>query len=121
MLQGVIGKWNDQATLEARGQYSAEIGRLQKAHARQCEAMQAQHDGVCQQIRTHNEAIWPQVTIAKAAQEELDRVEQFIEHIRLAPVAVSCNMEDCLKCATLRLQLSIAPILAQSGHGWRLP
>ena len=78
LLQGVIGKWNDQATLEARGRYSAEVARLQKAHARHCEAIQAQHDAVCLQIRQHNEAIWPQVTIAQAAQEELDRVGRFI-------------------------------------------
>ena len=83
LLQAVISKWNDQATVEARGRYSAEVARIQKAHAGQCEAVQAQHDAVCQQIRQHNEAIWPQVTIAQAAQEELDRVGRFIQHIRL--------------------------------------
>lgn len=34
------------------------------------------------QVRAHNEAIWPQVTIAQAAQGELDRTKAFIEHIR---------------------------------------
>ncbi|KAL3162910.1 hypothetical protein ABBQ32_009352 [Trebouxia sp. C0010 RCD-2024] len=84
LQKAVLGRWNDQATLEARGRYSAEIARLQKAHALHCEAIQAQHDAVCCQIRQHNEAIWPQVTIAQAAQEELDRVGRFIEHIRWA-------------------------------------
>ena len=82
LLQAVISKWNDQATLEARGRYSAEIARVQQAHASHCEAVQAQHDAVCLQIQQHNEAIWPQFTIAKAAQEELDRVGRFVEHIR---------------------------------------
>lgn len=82
MQKAVIGKWNDQATLEARGRYSAEVARLQKAHNHHSEAIQAQHNLVCQQVRQHNEAIWPQVTVATAAQQELDRVGRFIEHIR---------------------------------------
>ena len=82
VMQAVISKWNDQATMEARGRFSAQIARLQKAHAQHCQVMQAQHDSVCHQIRTHNEAIWPQVAIAQAAQEELERVERFVEHIR---------------------------------------
>ena len=82
ITQAVIARWNDQATLEARGRYSGEISRLQKAHAHQCEGRQAQHNAVCGQIRKHNEAIWPQVTIAQAAQGELDRVRRFTEHIR---------------------------------------
>ena len=86
LLQAVISKWNDQATLEARGRYSAEIARTQQAHASHCEAVQAQHDAVCLQIQQHNEAIWPQFTIAKAAQEELDRVGRFVEHIRWGPL-----------------------------------
>ena len=49
-MQAVIGKWNDQATLEARGRYSAEVARLQKAHNHHCEAIQAQHNLVCQQV-----------------------------------------------------------------------
>ena len=90
IMQAVIAKWNDQATLEARGRYSAEVARLQKAHSHHCEGIQAQHDMVCQQVRTHNEAIWPQVTVAKAAQEELDRVGRFIEHIRFAAACIEC-------------------------------
>ena len=43
-MQAVIGKWNDQATLEARGRYSAEVARLQKAHAHHCDSIQAQHN-----------------------------------------------------------------------------
>ena len=54
-------------------------------YAHQCEGIQAQHSGVCQQVRRHNDAIWPQVTIASAAQAELDRVGRFVEHIRSAP------------------------------------
>ena len=88
--QAVIGRWHDQATLEARGRFSAEIARLQKAHALHCDAIQAQHDAVCRQIRQHNEAVWPQVTIAQAAQEELDRVGRFIEHIRCGHAACVC-------------------------------
>ena len=48
-----------------------------------------EHCCVCEQVRQHNEAIWPQVTVATAAQQELDRVGRFIEHIRSAP-ASSC-------------------------------
>ncbi|KAL0041510.1 hypothetical protein WJX79_005750 [Trebouxia sp. C0005] len=81
--KAVVARWNDQATLEARGRFSVEISRLQKAHARVCEGVQAQHNMVCDQVRKHNEAIWPQVSIAQAAQGELHRVERFIEHIRM--------------------------------------
>ena len=49
-MQAVIGKWNDEATLEARGRYSAEVARLQKAHALHCDSIQAQHHLVCQQV-----------------------------------------------------------------------
>ncbi|KAL0050091.1 hypothetical protein WJX82_004313 [Trebouxia sp. C0006] len=80
--KAVVARWNDQATLEARGRFSMEISRLQKAHARVCEGVQAQHNMVCDQVRKHNDAIWPQVSIAQAAQGELHRVERFIEHIR---------------------------------------
>ncbi len=81
-VQAVVARWNDQATLIARGRFSGEISRLQKAHAQVCEGVQAQHNVVCDQVRKHNEAIWPQVSIAQAAQGELHRVERFIKHIR---------------------------------------
>ena len=45
--------------------------------------------GVVVQVREHNEAIWPQVTIAQAAQCELDRTKAFIEHIRSAALPLA--------------------------------
>ncbi|KAL0042270.1 hypothetical protein WJX77_008145 [Trebouxia sp. C0004] len=81
--KAVVARWNDQATLEARGRFSGEVSRLQKAHVRACEGVQAQHNVVCDRVRKHNGAIWPQVSIAQAAQGELHRVERFIQHIRV--------------------------------------
>lgn len=49
-LQAAIGKWNDQTTLEARGRYGAEVGRIQKAHAHQCDVIKQKHAAVCQQV-----------------------------------------------------------------------
>lgn len=92
-MQAVIARWNDEATLQARGRYGAEINRLQKGHAHHCGTVQAQHDVVCEQVCKHNDAIWPQVSVAQAAQGELDRVGRFIEHIRSAPtlLLVTCK------------------------------
>ena len=51
------------------------------------------------QVRAHNEAIWPQVSIAQAAQSELDRTKAFIEHIRSAawPVLDTCRYLAAVK------------------------
>ena len=48
--QAAIGKWNDQTTLEARGRYGAEVGRMQKAYGQQCDAIKQKNAAVCQQV-----------------------------------------------------------------------
>lgn len=59
------------------------------------------------QVRAHNEAIWPQVSIAQAAQSELDRTKAFIEHIRSVE-----SWHWLTSTSNLQLQQRLLPALA---------
>ena len=58
------------------------------------------------QVRAHNEAIWPQVSIAQAAQSELDRTKAFIEHIRSVE-----SWHWLTSTSNLQLQQRLLPLL----------
>ncbi|KAL6753098.1 hypothetical protein V8C86DRAFT_2438700 [Haematococcus lacustris] len=81
-LKAFLTAHNDSLTDEARKKYAEAVASAQADFAAQCDALRASHALELERVRQHNEAIWPQVQVARLAQAELARVQAFAEHIR---------------------------------------
>lgn len=81
-LRAFLAQHNDALVEEARKRHAEACALALADFEVRCRELRAAHELEMARVRAHNEAIWPQVQMARLAMAELGRVLAFAEHIK---------------------------------------
>ena len=107
-LRSFLHQQNEQAAKDAMEAFRQAIQEAQEEHEDLCHAIRQQHKEEMIAVALHNEAILPQVHVARIAQLELGRVQAFAEHIKFCAkkIALGVNFLNNQPCFDRVVEMS---------------